>query len=344
MTHSDRITAGFQRVGQLLKNRVEGYLDSGFTRIDSPIYLPTPTLLPSPPTYNAPSTGIKVLLYSQFSANDAGHAFGIANNEQWFGVPNDLNRFAWYTGITKRMSLSANKLELLNGVQLAPYQVSQSTLPSSSPLGSLLYCTNAFPDGKPDLIRGNGTEWIRMADEQPVNGDRIYEEVVQRNNLGTLVNTIAEANIFTYQIPANKLDINRVLKMEIWGDYLNSSGSNRTLSLRIAMGAITLFNHVTLNIPSNAARRPWRLVCEFGNLGTENSNWLSGLFIMGQAGPPTSGAGGLNSTALLTAPIASNGTTAINTSNNQQFNIFATHSVAATSVELRRFKSIAQIC
>jgi hypothetical protein len=344
MTQTDHIGAGFQRVAQLLKNKLNGYIDNGFARVDKPIYLPNTSLPTALPTFNSPSTGTRILFLNQFSPTDAGHGFGLGNSEQWYNVPNALNRFGWYTGVTKRMGLSANKLELLNEVQFVPFQVSQSTLPSTSPIGSILYCSDAFPDGRADLIRGNGTEWVRMADEQPVNGDRIYEEIVQRVSLGTLVNTTTEANIFTYQIPANKLDLNRVMRLEMWGDYLNNSGSNRTLSLRIGIGATTLFNHTTLNIPTNANRRPWRLLCEFGNLGAKNLNWMSGLFVLGQMGTPATGAGALNTTALLATAIASNGTTAIDTSTNQQFSVFATHSAAAATVELRRFKSLTKIC
>jgi hypothetical protein len=61
---------------------------------------------------------------------------------------------------------------------------------------------------------------------------------VQRTGFGLLVNSAAEANIFSYVIPAGRLGNNRTLKLEMAGDLLNNSGASQSITFGRILRAI----------------------------------------------------------------------------------------------------------
>ena len=58
------------------------------------------------PAFTTRSTGTKIVLYPEISANTTDYAFGIASYVLWFSVPKTSAYFEWYAGITKVASLS----------------------------------------------------------------------------------------------------------------------------------------------------------------------------------------------------------------------------------------------
>ena len=58
------------------------------------------------PAFTTRSTGTKIVLYSEISANTTDYAFGIAPSVLWFSIPKGNSSFEWYSGITKIASLN----------------------------------------------------------------------------------------------------------------------------------------------------------------------------------------------------------------------------------------------
>lgn len=107
-----------------------------------------------------------------------------------------------------------------------------------------------------------------------------------------LVSSAAETNIYTKAVAAGDMSTNRTLRCTIIGDYLNNSGSARTLLLGIYMltGGTPLWKDVTgTSIAASATRREWRIVFEIANLNSASVQKLAGEFTITA---PTAGSGG----------------------------------------------------
>jgi hypothetical protein len=165
---------------------------------------------------------------------------------------------------------------------------------------------------------------------------------VQRTGFGLLVNSAAEANIFSYVIPAGQLGDDRTLKLEMAGDLLNNSGASQSITFRVSVGG-TLWADSTGNIAASPNRRPWRWELNFSNLGAANQNYLSGLLLLGAAGGATTGLGDIGASGFREVPMASAGQLAINTTQAQTIAVFTQLGSANTAFDLRRFRAIATI-
>jgi len=53
-----------------------------------------------------------------------------------------------------------------------------------------------------------------------------------------VVDTTVETTVYTFTVPANTLSSNRLLHLILTGDYLNNSGSNKTLTIRVNFGGV----------------------------------------------------------------------------------------------------------
>lgn len=71
----------------------------------------------------------------------------------------------------------------------------------------------------------------------------------------SVANTIAETSILTYALPISPA-VGTILLFNIWGSYLNNSGSNRTIRFLFKLGATTLFDTgISVNLSTSAIRR-----------------------------------------------------------------------------------------
>lgn len=233
-------------------------------------------------------------------------------------------------------------MQLANYLNLPTVTVNQLTALSAEQNGSILNCSDAFANGTPDLVRWTGSQWIRVSDRGIPGTGFVGPTIVQRNNLSELVNTAAEANIFSYDLPAGTLDAERALHVKMVGDFLNNTGVAATLNLRVSVGG-NLWADSSGNIPANASRRPWSMELIFANLGQANQNYLNGTLMIGQAGGATTGVGDIASAGFREVVFGSNGPLSINTALPQTLSIFAQLSSAFASLSFRRYKAIATL-
>lgn len=80
----------------------------------------------------------------------------------------------------------------------------------------------------------------------------------------------------------------------VWagGDYLNNTGSNKTLSFSLTLGASTLWDSgVSDNIGAGATRRAWSFWAVIQAMNSTSSQSAFGQFSMGDNNAPTTGTG-----------------------------------------------------
>jgi hypothetical protein len=165
--------------------------------------------------------------------------------------------------------------------------------------------------------------------------DGLYDRAIARDAaLLDVVNTAAETTLLSATVPANTLSTNRAVRLTLTGDYLNNSGANQTLTLRLKYGATTLYNDVTAVIATNAARRALRVEALLAAANSATAQALGGLISISAPGGTTNGLGDLGVAALTTTPIT--GAAVENSATALAFALTAQHGAANASLSVRR--------
>ena len=169
----------------------------------------------------------------------------------------------------------------------------------------------------------------------------------------SVANTTTETDLFTgttgsgyLVIPAGSLTSSGGIRITAGGLYTNSSGSSRTIRLKIRLGSsagLPSFTTFTAaydsgtsdTISSNALNRAWNLDLQFQALGATNSQAASGFFSMSSATAATTGTGPLvaPSNAALAAPIET-ATGTVDFSADVGIVLSVIHSAAVASISM----------
>lgn len=129
------------------------------------------------------------------------------------------------------------------------------TLLTSVPSGAGKLPTANLGSGTPDtttFLRGDQSWAVPSG-----SGAGIYALVYSKTldtsiTTATISNSTAETTIYTYNLPANTLSTNKILKIVVAGTYLNNSGGNKTVTIRMKYGATTVITATTGNIATSA--------------------------------------------------------------------------------------------
>lgn len=90
-----------------------------------------------------------------------------------------------------------------------------------------------------------------------------------------IVNDSAETSIYSHSIPADQMGGTGGFRLIIGGDYLNDSGSSRSLTIKVKLGATTALTSAAMSIPDVATnRRKWFLEVVCLNSATDAQKWL----------------------------------------------------------------------
>ncbi|MBC7419903.1 MAG: hypothetical protein H7328_04165 [Bdellovibrio sp.] len=197
---------------------------------------------------------------------------------------------------------------------------------------------------KGDLIVSNGINNVRLpagtnnqtliADStQPSGVKWINNGVVDRNMSAVPVtNTVTETAIYSYTVPAGMLGTQSGLKLNLIGTYLNNSGANKTVRIRVKYGANVLFDDTSLNFATAATTRSYNLNIDLFNAGATNSQKMGGLSSFSNSAAPVAGVGDFTVTNVLNSIIY--GTAATDSTLAQVLTVTVVHSVAATTVTM----------
>jgi hypothetical protein len=164
--------------------------------------------------------------------------------------------------------------------------------------------------------------------------DGIRDPAIARfSSLLDIVNTAAESTLLSALIPANTLGSDRAVRAVLLGDYLNNTGANQTLRLRLKYGATTLYDGTTGALASNAARRAVRVELVIAGQGSASVQALGGLVHVSAPGGAAAGIGDLAG-ASLAVPVA--GAAAENSAAALTLAVTVTHSAASANLSFRR--------
>lgn len=155
--------------------------------------------------------------------------------------------------------------------------------------------------------------------------------------------TVAESNLVSQAIPAMTDPPSRMMRVTLVGDYLNNSGGASNVTFRVKFGATSLWASNTFSVPTNAARRMFRLVFEIGQLNANSSQFLGGFLLLGATQAPATGLGTLGDVPLSANPLGSAGATAVDMSVAQTLNVTVQHGTSAATISCRAFYSLIEI-
>jgi hypothetical protein len=172
------------------------------------------------------------------------------------------------------------------------------------------------------LQRDTGSSWVTIGSSYPY--------VLSKSAATTTVSgTIAETNLISFTIPGGVMGTDGVLALNFGGNIANNSGANRTVRVRIYLGATLMYDDTSAAMVTGASYPlVGRLVLNSNS--SASSQRLTGTLMIG-GGPATTGLGDLATDEIIsTTPLQ--GTAAVDTSTDQTFRITVTHSNASASL------------
>lgn len=108
-----------------------------------------------------------------------------------------------------------------------------------------------------------------------------------------VVNSTAETELFSYELPAGVLGSDRAIRLAVAGIFHNQSGGLVVYTLRIKLGATTLWEDPGFTVNSSVNIGVWRIDLEIDQIAV-NSQVTQGIVRMGARNVATSGYGALN--------------------------------------------------
>lgn len=100
----------------------------------------------------------------------------------------------------------------------------------------------------------------------------------------TLSNTATETTMYTKSVPANMgAKLGQVLDLELPMTFQNSSGADRTYTIRVKFGGTTHLTEALIPMPTSAAPRPASIRVRIQNTGA-SAQWITAYVSVGLAG------------------------------------------------------------
>jgi len=195
--------------------------------------------------------------------------------------------------------------------------------------------------GTPDGTKFLRDDFTWQAAAGGVQADR-------RNSTKDVVNTTTETDLLNgdIDIPANALGPNGIALLFAEGDWLNNSGATPTITLKVKLGATTIWAATSGAIPSSgAARGFWSACIAIQNAGATNSQLLVGSFSANQQGSSaaSTGTGGWGSGNLIIAEAAMGGSAAEDTTSLKNLALTVTWSAANANNSIRNHRAILNV-
>lgn len=290
----------------------------------------------------ASTTGDKISLYPAGGTNEYGFAIDSFKLRYVSSASGAGGMHEFHTNSTGRLRIADGGTAIAGNGTLAAPTVSAEVQGTDAVLISK-GTTAQRPTGVNGYIRQNtdinSPEFYTEAWTQFVG---VLDRAVTQNDV---VNTAAETSFYSFSVPANVLDTQKMLRLTLYGDYLNNSGAGRTLTIRVKFGGNTYYNDVSGTLAASASRHPFRWEVLLGNRNATNVQSIGGYFSMGIAGGATTGLGDLATFATNTTgfetPFYNDG--AVDTTAARTLEVTVQHSTNNASLSIRRQMAILEV-
>lgn len=200
------------------------------------------------------------------------------------------------------------------------------------PSGVAGYIRHNTDIGAPEFFERAWTQFVGVLDRQVTQLD---------------INTNSSLTTFyTFSVPANVLDTQKMLRLRLFGDYLsNGGGVASTLRVQVVFGGTTMYDETSTAMTVNASRKPFDFEFLLANQNATNVQVLGGTIGLGISGGATTGLGGMNTVITnatgFSTPVF--GTAAVDTTANQTLTVSIQHSVNNASTSIRRQFAILEV-
>lgn len=155
----------------------------------------------------------------------------------------------------------------------------------------------------------------------------------------TINNTTTLTTVLSYSFAANEMGTDKIYEIILKGTYLNDSGTDRTMLVRITFGTTIMWEMTIGSFTDNSNRRGFDLIAEFQNKNVQNSQQLHGEIKMGDADAPTVGIGHAGDDEISTEEVIAGTSSETTNSTSKVFKIEVQHSTASSSITFTRTSS-----
>lgn len=152
-----------------------------------------------------------------------------------------------------------------------------------------------------------------------------------------VVSSTTETDVYSFSITGGTLDSSKAMMVTLIGDYLNDSGSARTMVIKAIYGTTTLYADTTATLATGATRRAVLIRLILGSQGSTSAQILGGEIFISEDAGATTGLGDLATTGGLDEVQACvYGSASEDSTTNLNFRITITHSANAATISFRR--------
>ncbi len=187
--------------------------------------------------------------------------------------------------------------------------------------------------GKVFLRKTNTNAWY-LSGDLTVTSNVLYQDA----SVNDIVSNGSKATLAQFSVPANKLGTSKAIELIVSGDYLNNSGSTRTLTIEIAYGSTVLWADVTTNLTASTVRHPWQFRIILSAANATNAQNAQAWMAMDGTAAATTGLGDLSTLVANAGGFSAqvSGSSAEDSTSAKNLTVSVTHSASNASLSMRR--------
>lgn len=107
--------------------------------------------------------------------------------------------------------------------------------------------------------------------------------ILDKSSTATSVTGTTTASIISYSLPGGTLGTDGIIDVAMGGNWVNTSGANRSVTIAVVYGATTLWTR-TSSVTAKGTTRPWLFNLKFYPNGSTSAQKITGQFTIGAIG------------------------------------------------------------
>lgn len=170
------------------------------------------------------------------------------------------------------------------------------------------------------LQRDTGSTWVNVGfvPTLPLVG------ILDKTTTNQVVTVAGPTNILSYTVPGGTLGTQGIIRLQMQGLWLNSSGATRTVTVAVSYGGTTLYADTSATL-ATANDAGWSIQLFLCANNSVTSQTLTGIIDIGNTGGVTTGiAGDLSTDETTSVGNVVGVNSAVNSAINQNFNVSVT--------------------